>query len=470
MSLYYKDNIVAIATAPENGAIGIVRLSGPDVLQILGRVFQRDRADRTDKTYKARYMYLGAIVANNGEEIDQAMAVYMPGPNSFTGEDVVELHCHGNLILLKQIVAEILELSNSFNIRGAEPGEFTKRAYLNGKMDLTQAEAIHDMITAGSEAAIQSSLKNLDGRLSNNITSIKQELKVSLALVEASFEFPEEDIQTYDHDQVVLLIQKTKKELEELDSSYATSKLYDHGISVAIVGAPNVGKSSLLNEILIEDRAIVTDMAGTTRDVVEGSKIIGGVRFIFRDTAGLRETDCEIESAGISKSQEWMAKSDIILHIQDTLENKGLALDVNIYKNKKYIHVLNKVDLLFSQQELEGQSSRAQQIKSDYKFNALTSAKTGYGIRELEVLLTRYINERNSVQNTLHINQRQHKKINDSIEILQNTLQLNQDKQLSTELLAEELRSTISCLEEITGTISSDDVLGEIFERFCIGK
>lgn len=451
-----NDTIVAIATAPANGAVGILRLSGPFALKALKRLFFSFQGEPLNEI-KPRYFYFGQIksVVSN-EVLDEACAVYMKAPHSFTGEDVVELHCHGNLFLMRRLLAEILSFAD-LGVRAAGPGEFSKRAYLNGKMDLTQAEAVHSLITAESYAQVQASLSNLDGRLKNIVGSLTDSLRASLALVEASFEFPEEDIQTFDRDEVFCLLKESQESLERLLLSTQTAKFLDKGISVALVGAPNVGKSSLLNALLVEKRAIVTDIAGTTRDVIEGAKFIDGVRFIFRDTAGLRETEDVVEKEGIKKSREWIQNSDIVFFITDQLETQQ---KLEFRENQIVYSVLNKVDLL-----TEEEKEKAKNFSLDF----LVSAQTGEGLSHVEETLRAFL-DKNNVQNSIHINERQARALRDGLNIINNINRLNKSFEITEEVLAEELRSLIACLEEITGEITNEDVLGEIFQRFCIGK
>lgn len=470
MTSYYQDNIVAIATAPANGAVGIIRLSGPDVKQILLKIF-RQKSGNFFKDFSPRHFYFGKITDPDGTDLDQGMVVYMPGPHSFTGEDVGELHCHGNLILMRKIIRCLLNLRGSSDIRAAGGGEFSKRAFLNGKLDLTQAESIHELVTAESEASLKSSLSNLDGRIKNVVDDLREKLQVSLALVEASFEFPEEDIQTFDKNQLLEYVNYAILNISQLKEAFLTSKLYDTSVSVALVGAPNVGKSSLLNSILVEERAIVTEIAGTTRDVVEGTKILSGIRFIFRDTAGLRETSDAVETVGIQRSQLWLDKSDIVFYIFDDV-TQALPL----LKNKKpnWFFVLNKVDLVFPNQNLIAIQNDIDAVSQQHGFDCAVSALHNFGIDRLSSLVETFIKNKYSVQNSVqisvHINERQNKKICDSLEHLINIKSLYEKSQLKEEILAEELRETIRILDEITGTITNEHILGEIFQRFCIGK
>lgn len=465
MTTYYPDTIVAIATPQQNGAIGIIRLSGPKAIETLNLIFDPHNK-RLEKNIP-RHFYLGKLVGAAGVLVDHAMAVCMPGPKSFTGEDVVEIHCHGNQLILKKIISEILSLPQSLEIRAAGPGEFTKRAFLNGKIDLTQAEAVHEIISATSEQALESSLANLDGKLSAMIQFIRKEFCEILALVEAGFEFSDQDgITTYSADALLKRLSCLSGELHFLAAAYSTSKLCDQGVHVAIIGEPNVGKSSLLNTLLVEDRAIVTDTAGTTRDVVEGARLINGLRFIFKDTAGLREATNDIEAEGIRRSHAVAEKADLVLEIFD--EPKALlhrqSKKTPPSKKQLRLNVLNKIDRL-SEKEILSITTNAGD-----KFDCLVSAKTKDGIGLLEKIVFETINEHYSVQNIVHTNQRQHDKIIDSINNLKKIIELVNESHENDDLLAEEIRVTIDFLDEIVGTISDDDVLSEIFDKFCVGK
>lgn len=450
------ENILAVASAPANGAVGLIRLSGPDVLKVLESVFSSPITKPIQ--FKPRYMYYGQILSKSDEVLDEVMAVYFKGPSSFTGEDVVEIHTHGNLILLERLVRQILDYNFKFGLRLAEPGEFTKRAFLNGKMDLTQAEAIHDLITAESESSLKANLKNLSGVLSQEIKVLKDNLTSSLALVEASFEFPEEDIQTYDENAVLSHLKTALEKLLSLKDAFQSSQIMDQGVSVALVGMPNVGKSSLLNALLQEEKAIVTDIAGTTRDIVEGSRQIAGVRFYFRDTAGMRETTDKVESIGIQKSQQCLENSDIVLHIFDSIDDLPI---LKIKKSQNYIRILNKWDELQDEHHITDVES---------KFDIVMSVKNHFNLDSLLKMLENQLKSTKSVQNNVHINSRQYQQIHKSIEILEGVMLNYSSIQGSEEILAEELRHIVSHLDEITGQVHSEDILGEIFQRFCIGK
>jgi len=447
-----SDTIVAIATAQQNAGVGIVRLSGPDSAKILQHIFYKT-SGKPLIDLQPRYLYHGKIIDENQKTIDDCLAVWMPNPHSFTGEDVVEFQCHGNIHLLRLVVRRVLACIDRWPVRAAEPGEFTKRAYLNGKMDLTQAEAVHALIQSESEAAFRAHLANLDGALSRRIFALREELLTTLALVEASFEFSEEDIQTYDPKQVYALLLQVHNDVTELLSSYATAKLCEQGVSVAIIGRPNVGKSSLLNALLLEDRAIVTEIAGTTRDVIQGIKILGGLRFILNDTAGLRETKDVVESIGMQKSQDVAHKADIILWVtDDPLE------DFSDFADKTVIRILNKADLhhIKQQQNLEK------------NFDVVLSATNRYNLPKLEARILEIFQDKN-VHNYVHINERQRNLLSQAIDNI-NIVLKEWHTFSEVEILAEELRHVVFLLDDVIGKVSGDDVLGEIFQRFCIGK
>lgn len=456
------DTIIAIATPPQNGAIGVIRLSGPQsCLAVLPHL--RSISGHTISQLAPRVMTFVHFVDAAENILDKCLAVHMPAPHSFTGEDVVELHCHGNLILLRTLLRTIF--SSTEGVRSAEPGEFSRRAFVNGKMDLSQAEAVHALITSESEQSARSALANLDGRLSRLVNKMRDELVTALALVEAGFEFPEEDIQTYDRHEIFTLIDHIQNELLGLKSAFRTSKIIDHGISVALVGRPNVGKSSLLNALLVEDRALVTSIAGTTRDVVEGHKMIDGVRFIFRDTAGLRSTDDIVESAGIQKAREWIEKSDVVVCLSDQLDDDGFAHQTR--PDQIVFFALNKIDLFtLSHETIFDVAAR---LKDGGKFDLFLSVRAGFGIDKLETMLSQIVTNTHNVQNSVHINERQLCKINVGLEIISQLRTLNHVG-ASDEFLAEDLRRLISVLGEMTGAVTSEDVLSEIFKRFCVGK
>jgi tRNA modification GTPase len=449
------DTIIAIATGASSAPVGIIRLSGPACLSVLKRHFFSSAS--ADDFPKPRYLYHGQLKSSEGTLLDDCLAVYFKAPHSFTGEDCLEFQCHGSPVNLARIVSTFLTQDSASQLRSAQPGEFSRLAFINGKLDLTQAEALHALISADSEAAARNALGNLDGTLKRLVTGINTELREALALVEASFEFPEEDIQTFNQNHLLIRLNALQTQLASLRDAYATSKLAENGVAVAIVGLPNVGKSSLLNALLIEERAIVSPQAGTTRDVVEGARHIDGVKFIFRDTAGLRTTGDEIEKLGIAKAHEWITRSQIIFFVCDDPQQLKMLAEIPQQAHQEIITILNKSDLLENQNCPSG-------------FHFLTSAKTGLGLHELVSHLQSFLKLHNSVQNRMQITARQHHKICAAFNHLSLAEQALTPLPPTAEVVCEELRATIVSLEEIVGIISNDEVLGEIFSRFCIGK
>ena len=309
---YVEDTIVAQATPVGEGAIGIIRLSGPDSAKILAKIFS---GTKSPADFEDHRLYLGELNdPASGETTDQVMAVWMKSPHSFTGEEVVEIHSHGGVF----VMTKILETVQRCGARVAEPGEFSKRAFLNGKIDLAQAEAIADLISAKNEWALANSIRQLDGFLSRLIGELREKIVTLLGRIELGFDFVEEDVQLFDRNEVVALVTEVRAQLSSLLDSFETGKLYREGLKVALVGRPNVGKSSLLNAILSEDRAIIHEEPGTTRDVIEGERRIGGIVTRFYDTAGIREAAHPVEKEGVRRSESVFEKADIVCLLLDS--------------------------------------------------------------------------------------------------------------------------------------------------------
>lgn len=475
-----SDTIFAVCTGPVNAAVGMIRLSGPQSKEIAESLFY-SRQNNPICLLKSRYLYFGRLVSSEKEIIDEVLMVFMPGPHSFTGEDVVEIQCHGNQILISQICATLQVCSRVFAIRPAEPGEFSKRAYLNGRLNLTEAEALHDLIAAESEAMYKASLANMTGRLGNEIKQMRSDLIEAMALVEAGFEFPEEDIQTFDPQAVAALALRIYRRLLILRDSFRTSQFIESGVRVALIGPPNAGKSSLLNALMKEDRAIVHERAGTTRDTILGQIHIHGIPFILIDTAGLRETSDEIEAEGIRRSRLEIEKADVIISLFDAITRNQERLPADVLK-KPILSVANKSDLLT---ELEATS-----LKKNLNFDLMISSKLGSSLVELEKLLFQKVFDHNSVQNNVLINSRQRElikqclinfenilsdhfrlHIRDESDLFLDSVQIFSEQfNMDEELLADDLRNMAHLFDQITGGIDSEDVLSDIFSRFCIGK
>ncbi|KAA3623314.1 MAG: tRNA uridine-5-carboxymethylaminomethyl(34) synthesis GTPase MnmE, partial [Flavobacterium sp.] len=381
-----NDTIVALATAAGSGAIAVIRLSGPDAIGIASFIFHSVSGKKL-KDQATHTVHLGHI--KDGERvIDEVLASIFKDPQSYTGEDVVEFSCHGS----NYIQQEIIQLALRKGCRMAQAGEFTLRAFLNGKMDLSQAEAVADLIASDSEASHQLAIQQMRGGFSSEIKKLREELLNFASLIELELDFAEEDVEFANREEFQVLISKITKVLKRLIDSFATGNVLKHGIPVAIVGEPNVGKSTLLNALLNEERAIVSDIAGTTRDTIEDEITIGGIAFRFIDTAGIRETTDTIEGLGIQKTFQKMEQAQVVilmLSAQKFLEN-ALEIQVEIEKvknkfpQKTLVIIANKVDTL-SAEEISI-------LKSQFSNLLLLSAKTGEGIETLKNTLLKFVN------------------------------------------------------------------------------
>lgn len=459
-----NDTIVALATPAGSGAIAIIRLSGPEAIAIASSIF-RSVSSKKLEDQATHTVHLGHIV--DGERvIDEVLASIFKDPQSYTGEDVVEFSCHGS----NYIPQEIIQLALRKGCRMAQAGEFTLRAFLNGKMDLSQAEAVADLIASDSEASHQLAIQQMRGGFSSEIKKLRQELLNFASLIELELDFAEEDVEFANREEFQVLISKITKVLKRLIDSFATGNVLKHGIPVAIVGEPNVGKSTLLNALLNEERAIVSDIAGTTRDTIEDEITIGGIAFRFIDTAGIRETTDTIEGLGIQKTFQKMEQAQVVilmLSAQKFLEN-ALEIQVEIEKvknkfpQKTLVIIANKIDTL-SAEEISI-------LKSQFSNLLLLSAKTGEGVETLKNTLLNFVNTGALRNNeTIVTNTRHYDALLKALEEIQK-VQTGIDANLSGDLLAIDIRQALYHFGEITGEITNDDLLGNIFANFCIGK
>jgi len=462
--LYTEDTIAAIATPPGKGAIGVIKISGESSLSILKKIF---RPFKPRSEFESHKLYYGFIVDPRDEKvIDEVLVVYMKKPKTYTREDVVEIYAHSGYYILRKI----LELVLMAGARPAEPGEFTLRAYLNGRLDLSQAEAIQELVSAKTETALNLALNTLLGKLSNKVNALRNELLEILVLVESAIDFPEEDIEIMEKEQ---LSQKIKEKIlpviEELIKNYEEGKIYKEGISLVIAGKPNVGKSSLMNTLLKEERAIVTPIPGTTRDFLEEEATIEGLPVKLIDTAGLRETEDIVEKIGVERAKKKFKEADLILFLVDVSEHPS-SEDYKIYqevKNFSHLVILNKIDI------------QPNHIK-EWKEVLLK-----WGIDEvLEISVKENINldklckkifEKITSEKGTHVpevvpNLRQKIALENAKEYLLNALKELEKKEPLPELTAIEIRSAISSLSEIIGEVTTEDLLTQIFSTFCIGK
>ena len=447
-----EDTIIAIATPSGNGAISIIRVSGEKSIEIADKFF----SGKTKlKEASSHTIHHGNIISNNNEVIDDVLVSVFKAPNSYTGEDSIEISCHGNQLIAESIIKCFLENS----IRIAEPGEFTKRAFLNGKIDLTQAEAVVDIINSRTEASLRGARNQLDGLLSSKIEFLKNSLLEISSLLELELDFVEEDIELLTKKDFVTKINTLISEIEILLKTYSFGKIIRDGLNIAIVGEPNVGKSSLLNYLLKEARAIVSEIPGTTRDVIHEDISIDGILFKLYDTAGIRYSEDTIEREGVDRSKRIVKDSDLILLVVDATQPYPINLYnelLNLTKKNQILIVLNKIDL---------------NNEIVQKVDAKISCLTGEGIENLLSLMKEYsIGELNySEKNAILTNIRHFEALNSAKEHLSNSIEaLNEN--MSDEFIAVHLRNAETCLGEIIGLVTSEDILNNIFSKFCVGK
>jgi len=463
-----NETIVALATPSGSGAIAIIRLSGNDAISIASSVFKSVSGKNLSKQ-KTHTIHLGHIVDIN-KTLDQVLLSIFKNPNSYTGEDVVEISCHGSVFIQQQIIQLFLRKGCTM----AQPGEFTLRAFLNGKLDLSQAEAVADLIASDNEASHQIAMQQMRGGFSNEISQLRTELLNFASLIELELDFAEEDVEFADRTQFKELLVRIEFVLKRLIDSFAVGNVIKNGIPVAIVGEPNVGKSTLLNALLNEERAIVSEIAGTTRDTIEDELVIGGMSFRFIDTAGIRETEDVIESIGIKKTFEKIEQAQVIILLLDAkeLQVSGLKFQVEIEKiknkfpQKPLMVIINKVDLL-SKKDVE--TLRKQLETLNVKLGTI-SAKQKTGIEELKTTLLSFVNTGALRNNeTIITNTRHYDSLLKALEEIQK-VKWGLESNLPSDLMALDIKQALYYFGEITGEVTNDELLGNIFANFCIGK
>ena len=449
---FNEDTIVASATPAGTGAISIVRVSGPEAIEVIDRVFTGKKKLTEVDSHTINY---GKIVSGNGELVDDVLVSVFKKPNSYTGENAVEISTHGNPLIAQKLI----KLLVSEGVRLAEPGEFTKRAFLNDRLDLLQAEAVADVINSRTEASLRGSRNQLDGLLSKKVNELREKLINTSSFVELELDFAEEDLEFIDKEELIKRIKNVIEELDLLLSTYSFGRVIRDGVNVAIVGQPNVGKSSLMNYILKESRTIVSSIPGTTRDVIREEVSIEGVLFKMFDTAGIRKSKDEIEKEGVTRSREAVKNSDLILFVGDVeqLFSEELYSELQeLNKQENIIKVLNKIDL-----------NEANGVKSDVKL----SAKTGEGISNLLNLLKEraFGNSSYSEKAAIVSNLRHFECLKSAKENLLKAMESAASK-MSGEFISVDVRNAENDLAEIIGEVTNDDILNNIFTKFCIGK
>jgi tRNA modification GTPase len=454
----HRAPIIALATAKGRASVGIIRLSGAGVLTIAQTLCQ--------KTLSPRQATLLDFEDASGDLIDQGLAILFPEPHSYTGEDVLELQCHGSSAALNLLLDRCLEIGKAQGLRIAQPGEFTERAFLNNKIDLAQAEAIADLIDASSTLAVKSAAKSLKGQFSQKIHQFLDALIELRALTEATLDFPEEEIDFIEQHDVIGRLERILSNIDEVKKSAQQGVIIRDGITVVLVGQPNVGKSSLMNALAGEDIAIVTPVAGTTRDRLKETIQIDGIPLHIIDTAGLRETVDQVEQIGIERTWSSIQQADLVLHLIDATQGFDIGqidqellrkIEQALPKNTPVKVVWNKVDQLIEQ-------------KKSNENNFYVSAKSGYGLDALKKELLSVAGWQPEAEGGILARKRHIEALLEAEEFIAIALKHLKSGSLSIELAAEEMRLAQDALAKITGEFLPDDLLGKIFSTFCIGK
>ena len=455
-----KDTIAAISTAMTNSGIGIVRMSGSEALEIIQKIYvgKKEKNFSEIKTHTIHYGY----IVDGEETIDEVLAMIMKGPHSYTGEDTVEINCHGGVYVVKKILETVIK----YGARPAEPGEFTKRAFLNGRMDLSQAEAVIDIIHSKNEYALKSSVSQLKGNVQKKIKEIREEIIYHTAFIETALDDPEHISVDGYGEKLKVTVDKLLEELEELLKSSDNGRIIKEGIKTVIVGKPNAGKSSLLNVLVGEDRAIVTDIAGTTRDVLEESIQLQGISLNIMDTAGIRDTDDIVEKIGVDKAKNYANEADLIIYVVDA----SRELDANDFdimqmiQDKKAVILLNKSDLTTVVTE--------EMVKKYIEKPILQiSAKEESGIKELEETLKEmFFHGEISFNDEVYITNIRHKTaIKDAYDSLEK-VNVSIENNMPEDFYSIDLLDAYESLGSITGETIGEDLVNEIFSKFCMGK
>ncbi|WCO03455.1 tRNA uridine-5-carboxymethylaminomethyl(34) synthesis GTPase MnmE [Psychroserpens ponticola] len=461
----YQDTIIALASAAGSGAIAVIRLSGNEAISIVDAHFKSVVSNKSLINQQTHTIHLGHII-EKGRVIDEVLVSVFKNPNSYTGEDVIEISCHGS----NYIQQEIIQLFLRKGCRMANAGEFTLRAFLNGKLDLSQAEAVADLIASDNEASHQIAMQQMRGGFSSEIAKLREELLNFASLIELELDFAEEDVEFADRSQFKDLVDRITFVLKRLIDSFAVGNVIKNGIPVAIVGEPNVGKSTLLNALLNEERAIVSEIAGTTRDTIEDEISIGGIGFRFIDTAGIRDTEDVVETIGIKKTFEKIDQAQVVIYLFDAhdFKVKSSVLKVelekikNKYPQKPLLVIANKIDKV--------DDILISKLQIDIPDIKLLSAKTGFGVEQLTNSLLDLINTGALRNNeTIVTNSRHYDALLKAFEEIQN-VKGGLETGISGDLLAIDIRQALYHFGEITGEITNDDLLGNIFANFCIGK
>lgn len=464
------DTIAAISTPIGEGGIGIVRISGDQSLDLLSKIFEPANKDikknnKDQLLIPSRVLTYGKIYDKKRNLIDEVLVSYMKSPTTYTGEETVEINCHGGIIPLRNILNTVVSLG----ARPAERGEFTKRAFLNGKLDLTQAEAVMDLISAKTDTSFNVAMTQLQGRLSEHIRLIRSYFVDLLVQITVNIDYPDEDIEELTYSNILESLHKIDSSLKELSASSERGRILREGLRVAIVGKPNVGKSSILNALLYEDRAIVTDVPGTTRDIIEETIDVRGIPVVITDTAGIRDTDDLVEKIGVEKSKLSIESSDLIFFVLDAariIDEEDERIFSHI-RDKNHIILINKNDV-------DNKAISSNEVKEHFGEDATEiSAIRDGSIQEIETLIEDYVNSKSSgfvaSQNFMITNARHKKLIDDSILAVSDAITSTEAFE-PLEILEIDVNHAYELLGEIIGETTAGDIIDKVFERFCLGK
>lgn len=461
--LEMEDTIAAIATAMAPSGIGIVRISGPEAVSVADRIYRGKKKDRKLSDRKSHTIHYGWIVEENSQEVlDEVLVMLMRGPHSYTGEDTVEIDCHGGVLAVKRVLEAVLHAG----ARIAEPGEFTKRAFLNGRIDLSQAEAVMDLISAKSEYALQSSVSQLQGSVRRAVKEIREKILYEIAFIESALDDPEHISLDGYPEKLELVVQKEEDSIRKLLKTADDGKMLKEGIKTVILGKPNAGKSSLLNLLAGEEKAIVTEIAGTTRDVLEEQISLGGISLRMLDTAGIRDTEDKVEQIGVERAKKHAKDADLILYVVDT----SVELDENdreimeLLKGRKAIVLLNKSDLnpVVEKEQLETMTEAP-------VLSISAREETGLDLLETQIREMFFQGEISFNEEVYITNMRQKRALEEaleSLEMVENSIQMG----MPEDFFSIDLMSAYERLGRITGEAVGEDLVNEIFSKFCTGK
>ncbi len=447
--------ITAIATPPGEGGVAIVRISGNEAIAVAEKIFTGPV-----RTFRSHTAHLGEIVDSEGNYIDKVLLLVMRAPHSYTGEETVEIHCHGGTLVTRRVLETVLQAG----ARSAEPGEFTFKAFINGKIDLAQAEAVQELIAAKNELALNAAEKQLQGNLSKKIAAFQNQCIEIAAILEAWVDFPEEDLAFAPMEQVIAQLQEIRNQMQQLNNTFHEGKILHAGLNLCLVGPPNVGKSSLMNALLGNERAIVTDIPGTTRDLLEEEMLLGKLHVRLIDTAGIRETEEIVEKEGVRRSKKAMQEADLILCVLDISQplNAEILSLLSALPQEKTLLIWNKIDLPFNHVDASCCS---------FLHNVWISAQTGQGLEELKQKIDRMIWSKGmpSKEEVTITNIRHRQAIDQAIHALDQVI-AGLNTGISPEFVSSDMRNLLLELGSILGTNITEDILNAIFSKFCIGK